>query len=418
MLLRFRKWLVDLIEPGVSTRARPGQYLDAQSYPYGAFRPELAKFGNFYAISPWVHTAVARMVEAAGSARLKVHDRRDVSVENPNHPILEMIGPYGMANDNQSHLEFLEQHLTSDYLLGNVYWYWFNGDRHLAGPPTHVYQLDAERVKVVPGSGQSVDYYIYSVQGHDFELSPLEVTHFRRPNPYSAYYGLSPFVSLYVDVTADRSMAYWNRDFFGNGVSLPAGMLVVPPSTSEAEMKRIELELSAKHGGGRRATAVVKAAPGAAAWFDGGLKHHDYEFMEGREFARAMVFDAVGLPRGLLSESSTEAHARVAERQLYSNVQHRLLRLTARLNADGMGFWPLSNRWATRYPDPRMQFADWQQELYRQQALNGLATVNERRMIYDLPALPGYDDLRSIEPGAAPALMEQGKERVDAAGAS
>ena len=401
-----RRWLVDRLvgdkpvqyvyqESTEAARARPGQSLDAQNHPYGAFAPEMAQFGNFYAISPWVNMAVARMVAAAGAARLRVHDRNDLAVENGNHGLLKLIGPYGMANDSEDHLEFLESHLTSDYMFGNVYWYWWNGNYNFAGAPTQVYQLDPEKVRVVPGSGRSVAEYIYRFMGEEFHLSPVEVTHFKRPNPYSPYYGLSPFVALYVDVTADRAMSYWNRDFFGDGVAMPAGMLVVPESTPPDEIKRIEYELSAKYGEQRK-TAVVKAAPGAAAWFDAGAKHHDYDFLQGRELARMQVFDATGLPRGLLSENSTEANSRVAERQLYSNVQQRLMRVTARLNADAMGFWPGSMRWAAQYPDPRMQFADWDQELKRMQALGPITSVNERRSVYSLPAMPGHDDVQSV----------------------
>lgn len=399
MLLKFRRWLVDVIGPETapSVRGRPGQSLDASSYPSGVLRPELREFGNFFALSPWVNMGVSRMAEAAGVARLRVHDRSDDSIENTGHPILDLVGPYGMPNDSQDSLEFLEEHLTSDYLFGNVYWYWWDpsGGR---GAPRQVYQLSPEAVKVVPGRGRNVDGYIYTHMGHEYALDVREITHFKRPNPYNAYYGLSAFVALYVDITGDRAMAYWNRDFFGEGVSLPAGILVVPFDTGEAEMRRLEYELSAKYGE-RRQTALVRAAPGAAAWFDGGLKHHDYDFLQGRELVRSMVFDAIGLPRGLLSESSTEAHARVAERQYYGNLYQRLMRITARLNADALGFWPGSASWATKYLDLRMMFADWQQESFRAQTLKSITSVNERRAIYNYPAMDGQDGLASVDAG-------------------
>lgn len=388
-MLPLRTWLADKLRPAAPgrqaavVRARPGQALDQAAYLY-AFGPDASRQVAQFALSPWVGTAVSRMSSAAVAAKLRVYERRDEAVEIDDHPLLSLIGPYGKPNDAQDVVEFLEQHLQSFDLAGNVFWYWFSGSGD--GVPTEVFQLEPTQVRVVPGSNRTVAQYVYRHLGRDYPLDPAEVSHFRRGNPFSLYYGMSALDALMTDILADRSMSQWNLDFFGEGVSLPVGIMVVPDSTSDAELARLQAEFEVKYGQQRR-TAIVKSPPGAASWFDAGAKHHDLDFGDGRLLARSVVFDALDLPRGLLSEASTEAHARVAERQFYAAVQNRLSRIAAKLNSDGMGFWPRGQQLACRFLDLRQQHADWQQELYKVQALTQIASINEIRADYNMPAV-------------------------------
>ena len=207
-------------------------------------------------------------------------------------------------------------------------------------------------------------------------------------------------------------MANWNYQFFGDDVFAPAGVLVVDESVSEKERERLEKELEGKHGT-RRRTMVFRAKQGSTTWIDAGLKQHDLDFVNGRLLSRQAVYEALGLPLGLWSESSTEAHARVAERLKLNTVWKLHERTAVKLNADALPFWPGASRYEARYRDIRK--VDWQMEKLKLESLRGLMTVNEiREQHLSLPGLPGGEKMAQLaQPGFGKNGESQGDEQSD-----
>ncbi len=111
------------------------------------------------------------------------------------------------------------------------------------------------------------------------------------------------------------------------------------------------------------------------------------DFKEGRLLSRQAVYEALGLPLGLYSESSTEAHARVAERLKLNNVYKLHVRWATKIDQDALTFWPGWARYQTRFEDVRK--VDWQMEKLKLDSLRGLMTVDEiRERHLNLPAMP------------------------------
>jgi len=388
-----------------STRARPGQSLDAINYLY-APSPNTARLLPYYALNIWVYTAVSRLVEAASGANLHVHSKKDISKENPTHPLLDLLGVYGVPNEGQDSLEFLEEHLGFYELTGNSYWFWTTKDRR-GGIPDEVYVLDPTNVFVVPGRNRSVDGYMYRHMGHEYKLDAARITHFKKFNPYNPYYGLSALEACTIEATSDRNMALWNADFFGDGVSIPAGIFVIPDDVNDTERDRLDKEINAKHSE-RRRTAIIRAKQGGTVWHDGGLKQRDLDFENGRLLHRRAIMDALGLPLGLMSEASTEAHARVAERQYYGAVQKRLTRTERKINSDAMYFWSNSDKWFSRYEDMRQAYADWDQTSKKLESMGKLFTVDEiRAREFGAGAKPSEAEVAAVSAAPAPAAASQ-----------
>lgn len=396
------------------SRARPGQNLDAVNVLY-ASSPEAARHLPQYALNIWVYTAVSRMIEAASGADLHVQKKDDLSKENPRHPILELLGMYGKPNEGQDSLEYLEEHLGFYELSGNSYWFWTTKNRR-GGAPDEVYNLDPSKVLVRPGRDRTVGGYAYRHQGHEYTLDAARMTHFKKFNPFNPYYGMTALEALQIEVKSDRSMAIWNADFFGDGVSLPAGIFVIPETVSSADRDRLDREINAKHSE-RRRTAVIRAKQGSTVWHDGGLKQRDLDFEAGRMLHRSAVMDAFGLPRGLMSEASTEAHARVAERQYYGAVQKRLERTERKINTDVMWFWPGSDKWSAHYLDMRRQYADWDQTSKKLAAMGNLFTVDEiRAKEFGAAPLPAGAEIaaKAGQPEPAPSGQNNPTEKKNA----
>ncbi len=340
-------------------RAAPGQAVEGRTRTY-APDVRVAEYIALYALSTWVYTAVARLAEAVASAALEVVQRDDLVTAEEDHGLVRLLGKYGKPNDDQDSLEFFELHQTYYELCGNSFWFWENNGL-LDGRPTAVHILHPQMIRIVPGVTEHVAYYEYGVLGNFFRLDPAQVTHFRKPNPFNHYWGVPALEALMVTVVGDRAASVWNRDFFGNGVAIPAGILIVPPTLTDAERDRFDREFNAKHGETRR-TAILRADVGATVYHPAGLGPHDADFKEGRLLSRQEVYEALDLPLGVMSEASTEAHARVAERRLMVSVRRRHERIERKLNSDAMQFWPRWKTLSARFEDVRHDAIDWDQQ--------------------------------------------------------
>lgn len=353
-------------------RSYPLQNVDTTRFLY-APQPEMDTHLINYAWDVWVHTAVNELATDFASAPLEVWDR-NTPRRSENHGLLKLLGPAGRPNPDQDRFEFLEQSFSNLVLTGNCYWFWYS---RYGGVPDAVYNMPPGEVFVRPGSSEMVGHYVYRWQGQDLPLSKEVMTHFKLYHPKSKYYGLSPMEALRLEIQNDRNMARWNAEFFGDDVFNPAGVIFVPEGTSDAEIARLEGELEGKHGKRRRTMIMRVPVAGSQAWADAGLKHREIEFKEGRLLSRQAVYEALGLPLGLYSESSTEAHARVAERHKLSNVFKWHRRFAIKLDQDVLGFWPGSDHYEARFYDVRK--VDWQMEAMKFKALSGVMTVDEIR---------------------------------------
>ncbi len=366
-------------------RSMPGQALEHARFLY-ATGPNALEYLVQYAMDAWVYTAVSELAGDFAKASLEVW-KRGKPEKAENHAILGLLGPSGKPNADVDRFEFLERHISDLLLTGNSYWYWFS---MRGGAPESVYSLPPEGMLVMPGSSEVIGHYILRWQGSDIKLPKVNVTHFRKYHPLSRYYGLGALEALRLEVQSDRSMAQWNSQFFGDDVFAPAGILVVDETVSDKEKTRLEDDLEGKHGP-RRRTAVVRSRPGATVWIDAGLKQKDLDFVNGRLLSRQAVYEAMGLPLGLYSESSTEAHARVAERLKLNNVYKMHVRTATKLNADVMLFWARADSYEARFEDVRQ--VDWQMESLRIKAVRGIMTDNEiRERFLNLPGVPGGED--------------------------
>ena len=127
--------------------------------------------------------------------------------------------------------------------------------------------------------------------------------------------------------------------------------LLTVGEVSASERQRMEEELNLSHQE-RRRVAVIRAKQGSAVWNDANLQHRELEFKEGRLLTRQSAFDALGFHVGLVSEASTEAHARVAERRVLNSVFYRHIRTASQLNRV-LQYWGGSQSLEVAFKDVR-----------------------------------------------------------------
>jgi HK97 family phage portal protein len=390
------RWLRDYLRVGVVAPApAPAPALrsmvnigqsEVSQFAYSS-APDARSTLAMYATNNWVATAIDRIASRAASAELMITSRMDSVKTYPDHPMMDLLGAYGRPNDYQDPFELFERTFFDLDLAGQAFWF-------LGGSPApqEIHLLEPTQMRIETGAALGVAAYVYRVGGRDLRLTPEQVIHFKRSNPYDRYYGLSALQAARVEVSSDTSMAHWNAQFFGEDVAIPAGILVVPETVSDDEMTRISDEVNAKYGG-RRRTGVVRSAPGATAYLPAGVAPRDMDFVDGRLLSRRAVYERLELPLGLMSEASTEAHARVAERQLAETIRIRHLRLLRKLNSELLPFWPAAKLRKVDFEDLSLRSVDWDRESKRLAAVSPFMRANEvREKILKLPADPYFDE--------------------------
>lgn len=356
-------------------RAHPIQRAEGAQWLYVP-EPNLIPQMVLYALNEWVYSAVNKIAETASSAVMEVVSRNDATVRKDEHGLLDLLGRYGKPNDFQDSYEFFESHFVNLDIAGNSFWWWGSGKD---GLPGEVHVLAPEKVRIVAGSGRTVEKYVYRDYGREIDLRPEEITHFKRYNPYNRYWGMSALQAVQIAVKGDLGMSKWNADFFHEGHGVPGAVITVSPKVSKDEVERLERELNAKHGGGRRKLMVARAEPGSVAYQQAGLAPKDVDFEKGRILSRRSVYEALNLPLGIMSEASTEAHAIVSQRQFFESVELRHIRTQRKLNSDGMDLWPAAGRWACRFEDIKKRATDWRRESLKISTLLKVMTVDEIR---------------------------------------
>ena len=345
-----------------------------------------------YAYREWISTAIDRVAELCVSVPVVVVEQ-DGLRRFDGHPLLRMLGQYGQANRHQDSFEFMESHFKRMDIFGNDVWYWVSDG---GGAPDEVYQLDLRYLSIRIRNG--VQWYFYRVGGVVYEISPEQVTHFRRSNVTSsgAFWGMSAIEKLRSVAATDGMMSRFNQQFFSTGA--PSGILIVDSAdVSGKEARRIEAEFHATADAGRR-MAVIRAAPGSAVWHEAGAKQRDMDFKEGRLLTRQAAFDALGFHVGAVSEASTEAHARVAESLVRESAWVRHQRTASRLNSV-LEFWGMADRYQVSFGDVRA--TDWDKESKKLEAVSPFMTINEVRGRYlELEPVPGGERFAVVEKGA------------------
>lgn len=365
--------------PGSSRRRVTGPAADWIWTPSPAFDTDLA----WYAYNEWVSTAIDRMSEICASGRLQLVDRGTSELVS-EHPLLTLLGFGGRPNRYQGAIDFWESHFQRLDVHGNDIWYLYS---EFGGSPSEIYQLDPRYVTVHNVGSELV--YRYRGGGVVYDLPAGSVLHFKRTNLQDAIpiWGISALKKLEQLIRTDMQMVRWNSELFGTGA--PNGILIVDADyVSESDALSIEDRFLSRRNDDRR-MVVVRARAGAGVWQDANLRPRDMDFSAGRLLNRQAVFDAFGFHVGLVSEASTEAHARVAERLVRSNAHFRQLR-SASVMQTLLDFWPGGSRLSLRFEDVRG--VDWDQESKKLESVKSFMTINEvRSRFLDLPPLSGSD---------------------------
>lgn len=379
---------------------RPAPHLEALAVHNAFTGPNLAETeaqSQVYRQSPWVYIAVNRIAEAAALVPLRVmrlQGEKKLEVErHPLEVLLDAPNPY------LSRFELFEQTVGMLELCGNAYWF-LAGDT--AGQPVEIWPLRPDRMTVVPDPERYVKGYIYEIDGRRIPLLPNEIVHFKRWHPANDYYGLSALEAARLAVTGDRAMAEWNRNTFGMENGVPAGIVTIKNQVTDADYERLKREWRQSYGGPQRRTAFLRSSD--IEWQNIGLNHNELDFLQGRRAHRDEILNSFGIPVGLVSENSTEANARVAERQFIERtLWPKLVRISQKITQELLPFWPGDH--VAEFEDIRP--TDMQVRLSEIKTAYPVMSINEiRQRYYQLPSV----EWGNLPVGAKDPTMESASQ--------
>lgn len=226
---------------------------------------------------------------------------------------------------------FLKRYTAWWYLLrGNAYVFVASSAPGV-GEPTELWPLVANLVTPRPDlmhegrgafRGQLVIDYEYRVNGR-FDFLPGEnVVHFRTPNPFSFWEGLSPLTAALTPVQTDAAQARWVRDFFDKKNAVPAAIMSLPADTGDEEFDAIRRTLRQQFEEGQR-TLITRAGDLSVAVIQQTIEQ--MQVMAGREFNAKAVDRIFGIPEGLITGGLSGDSRLAAEIALARNTVQPLL---------------------------------------------------------------------------------------------
>ena len=256
------------------------------------------------ATSAWVWSDIKLIADRVASrdATLKVKSRASGD-DIEAHPFLKLLdepNPF-MAGS------FLKRY--------TVWWYLLRGNAYLfvstpapgRGTPTDLYPLVANMVRPLPetlrrGQGifRNLDLidYEYNVNGSLERLPGENVIHFRMPNPFDWWEGLSPLTSALIGVQMDHAQAVWQRDFFAEDNAIPSAIISVPSTTSPVDFDRQKEILRQQMKEGQK-RLFTRSGDLTVETITQTLEQ--MQIIDSRKFNRDEIDRVYGVPEGLIS---------------------------------------------------------------------------------------------------------------------
>ncbi len=229
--------------------------------------------------------------------------------EDWEHPVNKLIArPNALISGS-----FMFRYLAWWYLLSGNAYVFVSTPQYGRGEPQELWPLVANQVEPLPDTlretprGLVVDY-AYSIRGQVATLPGEHIIHFRTPNPWDYWRGLSPLTASLIAIQADTNRAKWDRDFFGVDNAIPTAVISLPAEITDSDFDRAQEEIRAEFGG-RRRTAITRAGDLSIETIQQTLA--DMQMSEMRLLSRDEIDRVYGVPEGIFSSASGESRMAV-----------------------------------------------------------------------------------------------------------
>jgi HK97 family phage portal protein len=288
----------------------------------GYFGPEFdirataSRIKPLYAREPWIFSAATHMARTLSVIPLKVFPKGSDEEVDPNHPLAMLINS---GSDVQDALELRWVGSLDLALGGNGFLILDESLKKIVGiAPVELVTLRFDEttkrvtgIEVAPVSGQT------SARGQFFKIE--HVVHHRLPNPYSPFYGFSPFTAAARPILLDRFKNEFELAFYLRGASV-TGVIESTEDLSKSRLQRLMRTFEATFTG-RANWWRTLFLPKGAKWTKAGLTMAEMQHLEGMKENRKTILAVLGIPPSMvgLIEDVNRATADQQERIFYNN---------------------------------------------------------------------------------------------------
>lgn len=364
------------------------------------------KFENYaeegYRQNAIVYRCVNEISQGSASVEFKVFDKDTELDEHILKSLLQKPNPV-MAG-----VEFFQCLYSYLMISGNSYVLKVSAGNQ---PPTEMYLLRPDRIRITGKENAIPDSYEYIVNGVvkqrydvDMESGLSEVKHFKIFNPLDDYYGLSPLYAASLDVDQHNLAAKHNVNLLQNGAR-PSGAVIFKPKDesgmnvqlSESQRQQVINDLDMRFSGSQNAGRSM-LLEGDFDWKEMGLSPKDMDFLQLKNMSTRDIALCFGVPSQLVGIPDANTYSNMAEARL-ALYEETIIPLLKRTESD-------LNEWlAPMFGDglriqydidgiPAMQ--ERRKRIYEnviRAVDSGVISRNEARERLDLEPIEGGDDV-------------------------
>ena len=197
----------------------------------------------------WVSVCIDILTRNVARAEFEI--RRNGTAETDT-PLSKL---FRFPNKMLSRFDLWKQTCAWWSLDGEAFW-WF-GENYVCGVPEEIYVLNPRYMQHVVNEGK-ITKWVYTEEGsrRPLIILPDEVIHFKDWNPWNVYRGVSPLVSLGLEVEQDLLAAKQNTGLLKEG-GVPKGLLKTDQVLTEAEAELLARTWDKKYGRGMKNRVAV-----------------------------------------------------------------------------------------------------------------------------------------------------------------
>ena len=367
---------------------------------YKARYDQLAEEG--YQQNAIVYRCVNEIANSASRVEINLF-RGDQELDE--HPLLDLLyDPSPMC----SQVEFFQALYAYLQISGNSYILGVGGDNQ---PPTELYNLRPDRIRIKAGKRATPEAYHYMIGGQVVESYEVDqasgkskIKHIKLFNPLDDFYGMSPIMSSSIDIDQHNLANKHNVNLLQNGAR-PSGAVVFKPKDetgaqiqlSETQRSQLVNDINQRFGGTGNAGKPM-LLEGDFDWKEMGLSPKDMDFTSLKHMSAKDIALVFGVPSQIIGIPDSQTYSNFAEAKL-ALYNETIIPLLDRVQSD-------LNEWLTpqfgddlelRYNiDSIPAMAEQRRRVFESVTAgvqNGILTRNEAREQLGYETIAGADSL-------------------------
>ena len=390
-------------QPKVQKKEAPIVYYNSLGYdsvPKISYE-DLATDG--YSENAIVYRCVNEIANNASRVKINLF-RGDQEVDN--HPLLDLLYK---PSPTMSQVEWFQSVYSYLLISGNNYMLSVGGDNT---PPTELYNLRPDRIKIRTGTRAMPVAYDYMLKGQVVESYNVDqatggskVKHIKLFNPLDDYYGMSPIQASSVDIDQHNLANKHNVNLLQNGAR-PSGAVIFNPKDetgghvqlSDVQRNQLMNDVNQRFSGTGNAGKPM-LLEGDFDWKEMGLSPKDMDFIQLKNMSAKDIALVYGVPSQLIGIPDSQTYSNFAEAKL-ALYNETIIPLLDRIQGD-MNEWlvPMFNEQGLelRYDiDSIPAMAEQRKRVFESVTAgvrDGILTRNEAREQLGYEPMEGADSL-------------------------